>query len=343
MIYDNIIKKIKDIPYDLDQKLEDKANIDHNHDSEISDKINEKVGTLDDLETLNKTSIVSAVNEVFQSGVNVKNNMVQAINSKKTVSDVSVNDTWETLTQKVNDIKEGSGNATSEDVLAGKTFTNSDGIEYTGTLNIGGTATAADELAGKTFTDNTKTIKTGTMVNRGGAQTITPGSTNKVLNTGYYSGNITITGNANLIPENIKNGVQIFGVTGKLRTYDIVPGTERTIVNYINTHNTVSKTWVVLTEYTFTEDYGGVRLTTDLWKTNGYSNPYVKIERVRNGVAINTSSEYLCVIGGNTPVIDYTDIRKGDKFVFYGINKASKSDYVAGITSYKIQFSIVLN
>lgn len=155
-----------------------------------------------------------AIEEVFQSGVNVKNSMVQAINSKKTVPDITNSDSWGVITQRINDIKEGSGNATIGDVLVGKTFTNNDGIEYTGTLNIGGTASTSDVLAGRTFTDDSKTIKTGTMVNRGGAQTVTPGTSVKTLSAGYYSGNITVAGDANLVAGNIISGKSIFGVAG---------------------------------------------------------------------------------------------------------------------------------
>lgn len=167
----------------------------------------------------NRKSIISnreEIDSLKQSGVNIKTNTVQAINSKKTVSDVSINDSWDILIQKILEIKEGSGNATINDVLAGKTFTNSNGIEYTGVLNIGGTATTSDVLSGKTFTDDSKTIKTGTMVNRGGAQTITPGTSGKTLNSGYYSGNITVTGDSNLISSNILSGKSIFGINGNV-------------------------------------------------------------------------------------------------------------------------------
>jgi len=36
----------------------------------------------------------------------------------------------------------------------------------------------------------------------------------EVAGNGYLNGNITIKGDGNLIPTNIKNGVTIFGVTG---------------------------------------------------------------------------------------------------------------------------------
>ena len=63
-------------------------------------------------------------------------------------------------------IATGSGNATVEDVLKGKTFTNNDGVEYTGTLELTGDAAAANVLKDKTFySTDTKTKLTGSMTN----------------------------------------------------------------------------------------------------------------------------------------------------------------------------------
>lgn len=47
------------------------------------------------------------------------------------------------------------------------------------------------------------------------AQTITPGTSNKTIASGIYlTGTQTIEGDSNLVADNIKNGVSIFGVTG---------------------------------------------------------------------------------------------------------------------------------
>jgi hypothetical protein len=77
-----------------------------------------------------------------------------------------------------------------------------------------GTAVAGNVLSGKTFINSTGQTITGTMTNRGGAQTVTPGTSNKTLYSGYYSGNITVSGDTDLTAANIKSGVNIFGVTG---------------------------------------------------------------------------------------------------------------------------------
>lgn len=56
-----------------------------------------------------------------------------------------------------------------------------------------------------------------------GAQTITPGTSNKTIASGrYLTGTQTIKGDANLIPANIKKGVSIFGVAGTNEGEDIV-------------------------------------------------------------------------------------------------------------------------
>ena len=54
------------------------------------------------------------------------------------------------------------------------------------------------------------------IVSRGGAQTITPSTSNKTLNKGYYKGNITIKGDSNLVASNILSGKSIFGVKGNV-------------------------------------------------------------------------------------------------------------------------------
>ena len=50
------------------------------------------------------------------------------------------------------------------------------------------------------------------------AKTITPGTASQIaVSSGYYTGgNVTVAGDSNLVAENIKNGVSIFGVSGTL-------------------------------------------------------------------------------------------------------------------------------
>lgn len=75
------------------------------------------------------------------------------------------------------------------------------------------TATAADILKDKTaYVNGQKVTGTITSVN---AQTITPTTTDQTVNGNVFlTGAITVAGDANLLAENIKSGVTIFGVTG---------------------------------------------------------------------------------------------------------------------------------
>lgn len=75
------------------------------------------------------------------------------------------------------------------------------------------TAAAADILKDKTaYVNGQKVTGTITSVN---AQTITPTTTDQTVNGNtFLAGAITVAGDANLLAENIKSGVTIFGVTG---------------------------------------------------------------------------------------------------------------------------------
>lgn len=60
-----------------------------------------------------------------------------------------------------------------------------------------------------------------------GAKTVTPGTTNQtaVASGRYTTGAVTVKGDANLVPENIAEGVSIFGVTGTLSSAKVASGT----------------------------------------------------------------------------------------------------------------------
>ena len=75
------------------------------------------------------------------------------------------------------------------------------------------TAAAADILKDKTaYVNGQKVTGTITSIN---AQTITPTTTDQTVNGNVFlAGAITVAGDANLLAENIKSGVTIFGVTG---------------------------------------------------------------------------------------------------------------------------------
>ncbi|NOJ72822.1 hypothetical protein [Paenibacillus alvei] len=61
------------------------------------------IGDLGQLQTGNKSNIVSAMNETFQSGVRAKNDVVAALNAKKIPA--TINDPWATLASKIGQIR----------------------------------------------------------------------------------------------------------------------------------------------------------------------------------------------------------------------------------------------
>jgi hypothetical protein len=50
-----------------------------------------------------------------------------------------------------------------------------------------------------------------------GAQSITPGPAAQTIGQGYHNGSGTVAGDADLVPGNIRRGVNLFGVTGTVR------------------------------------------------------------------------------------------------------------------------------
>ena len=77
-----------------------------------------------------------------------------------------------------------------------------------------GDAGKADVLAGKTFTSTAGLNVTGTMPSKA-AETYTPGTSDQTIASGQYlSGAQPIKGDSNLVAGNIKSGVSIFGVSG---------------------------------------------------------------------------------------------------------------------------------
>ena len=94
-------------------------------------------------------------------------------------------------------------------------------------------AAVGDVLQGKTFYQG-GAKKIGTIPSKGTA-TITPGTTNQIIAASQYlSGAQTIAGSANLLPENVKQGVNIFGVVGNYDNSGISKVTASSMINIIS-------------------------------------------------------------------------------------------------------------
>ncbi|WP_342558765.1 phage tail protein [Metasolibacillus sp. FSL K6-0083] len=111
------------------------------------------------------------------------------------------------------------GNAVAADVLSGKTIGTEDGV-------VSGTMPNRGAVNQNLAANGSYTIPEGYHNGSGkvtqslttqAAQTITPGTTNKTIAANrYLTGVQTILGDTNLIPANILQGVNIFGVIGSL-------------------------------------------------------------------------------------------------------------------------------
>lgn len=182
-----------------------------------------------------------------------KAKIAAAITLKKVAT--AATDTFAKMAENIIKIISGSGNAQPSDVLNGRTFTNSSGVEQNGTMiNRGavsqaldaggsytvsdgyhngngritanslasqtpGTAAAAHILSGLIAWVNGVRVE-GTIPSFGG-QTIDPRNYPQTSYTAgnYCSGNVTVNAVSNLNHANIKKGVVVGGVTGTWEGY----------------------------------------------------------------------------------------------------------------------------
>ena len=116
------------------------------------------------------------------------------------------------------------GQNDGDKILSGQTAYGKDGEKITGTCTFNAdttdaTASASEVLSGQTFYGASGTKQTGTMANQGGVSgTIDDISTPYTIGAGYHDGSGTVSIDSaealKIIPSNIKDGVQILGVTG---------------------------------------------------------------------------------------------------------------------------------
>lgn len=112
---------------------------------------------------------------------------------------------------------------TASDLAYGKTAHGADGELITGSSTKDSDTTDATALASEILADKTAYARgqkvTGSMTNRGGVTgTITTKAQEYTIQSGYHDGSgkvsIDSTEQAKIIADNIKNGVEILGVTG---------------------------------------------------------------------------------------------------------------------------------
>lgn len=148
---------------------------------------------------VNGEKVTGTVTEVASSSRSIlttSDMVLETVNSKKYVKLGNVTRLADMLFREASELYvrvEASrfGNATAEDVLEGKTFTSTAGIKVTGTAKA-----SVPTLQAKTVTPSSA------------EQTVTPDSSYDGLSS------VTVEGDTNLVAENIKRGVSIFGVIG---------------------------------------------------------------------------------------------------------------------------------
>ena len=173
-----------------------------------------------------------------------------------------------------------SDTVTRADVLNGVTFHLPSGETTTGTCaydvdSSDCTAVVAEVLATKTFAKG-GSVLTGTMPNRGAVTgTITDKSTPYTIPQGYHDGSGTVaidsTSASALVPENVREGIEILGVTGtmsgaedmKPQSKTVTPSTvQQTIIPDSPTYNCLSQVTVNAISYVETDNAaGGVTVT----------------------------------------------------------------------------------
>ena len=124
------------------------------------------------------------------------------------------------------------------------------------------------------------------IVDRGGEQIIIPTTTTQVLEKGNYKGDISVLGSSSLIPSNIKQGVDLFGVVGNLSGLKIVPG--NTYTAYLNsTERSVEVNTTLNVLKTELNKDANIRFSVSM-KVNPYSGAKVYLDLYKNNSLLKT-------------------------------------------------------
>ena len=171
-----------------------------------------------------------------------------------------------------------SDTATADKVLSPYTFHDATGASKTGTCDFDVdssdcTAAVAEVLATKTFAKG-GSVLTGTMPNRGAVTgTISTKAQQYTIQQGYHDGSgkvgISSTEQQKIIPENIKSGVVVLGVTGTYSgeavtatSVNITPSTSSQTVLPPTGYDYISQAVVAAIPYTETDNSAGGKTVT---------------------------------------------------------------------------------
>ena len=168
---------------------------------------------------------------------------------------------------------------TADKILSGYTGHAASGAPITGTCTYDAdtsdaTAAVAEVLTGKTFYKNGSKL-TGTMPNRGAVSgTITSIDEAYTIQNGYHDGSgsvgISSTDQAKLIAENIRQGVELLGVTGTMsgsedvnaQSKTVTPTTSIQTITPDTGYNYLSQVTVNAIPYTETDNAAGGKTAT---------------------------------------------------------------------------------
>lgn len=167
---------------------------------------------------------------------------------------------------------------TAADVLSGKKFHLPSGAQGTGSCSYDAdtsdaTAVAAEILSSKTAYKNGSKI-TGTMPNRGQqTSTISTVDGSVTIQQGYHDGSGSVsldsTEAAKIIAGNIKDGVEILGVTGTYtgegvtaQSKSVTPSTSQQVITPDSGYDYLSQVTVAAVPYTETDNASGGKTVT---------------------------------------------------------------------------------
>lgn len=168
---------------------------------------------------------------------------------------------------------------TASDVARGKKFHDKSGATMTGTNTFDADTSDADAAAAEILLNKTAYVNgnklTGTMPNNGAvAGSITAKAQEYTVPQGYHDGSgkvgIGATEQAKIIPTNIRQGVEILGVTGTMsgeegvnaQSKTATPSTAQQVITPDTGYNYLSQVTVEAIPYTETDNAAGGKTVT---------------------------------------------------------------------------------